>query len=104
MGESNPRIPAASGAHDHYANGPRPNFTIDSSISTRYCDIMLTKPDLSNIRTIVKEEVQKETRPIKRDLKKIRKDLEFAVGTLDRERWTLERRFDSHTIHPPLAA
>lgn len=78
---------------------------------------MLTKTDLSQIRAVVKEEIKDTVKqsgltltltlalkPIKKDLKKIRKDLEFAVGTLDRERWQLEKRFDSHTAHPPVSA
>ncbi len=59
---------------------------------------MLTKNDLTQIRGVVKEEVDvslgRELKPIKRDLKKIRKDLEFAVGVLDRDRWKLEKRVD----------
>ncbi len=81
---------------------------------------MLTKSDLSQIgkvvekqidsqvrpivRDVVGEEIQKALKPVKRDLRKIKKDLEFAVGTLDRERWHLEKRFDSHITHPPVTA
>ncbi len=42
-------------------------------------------------------------KPIKRDLSKIRKDLEFVVGVLDKDRWKLEQKFDSHISHPPRA-
>lgn len=73
---------------------------------------MLTKSDLSQISKVVEKQigyqvgpiVDKALKPIKKDLKKIRKDLEFAIGTLDRERWQLEKRFDSHTTHPPVSA
>ena len=83
---------------------------------------MLTKTDLNQIRGVVKEEItgaiqsqvpgmitkgiqsqvpiivtgiiQKELKPMKKDLKKIRKDLEFAVGVLDRDRWKVEKRVE----------
>ena len=71
---------------------------------------MLTKNDLQQIKAIVKTEVngaiqsqvppivtgilQKELKPVKKDLKKIRRDLEFAVGVLDRDRWKVEKRVE----------
>jgi len=93
---------------------------------------MLTQTDLSQIRGVVKEEVngaiqsqvpgmmakaiqsqvpsivtgilQKGLKPIKKDLKKIRKDLEFAVGVLDRDRWKLEKRVDVIESHIGLSS
>mgnify|MGYP001585006978 CR=1 FL=1 len=71
---------------------------------------MLTKNDLQQIKAIVKTEVngaiqsqvppivtgilQKELKPVKKDLKKIRRDLEFAVGVLDRDGWKVEKRVE----------
>ncbi len=74
---------------------------------------MLTKSDLSNIRTAVKEEIQIQTsqivrsivkdelKPVTRAINKLRKDLEFSVGALDKGRWKLENRFNAHINHPP---
>ncbi len=83
---------------------------------------MLTQTDLNKIGQIVDEKLDaklnsefksfeskldskfdQKLKPIKSDLKKIRKDLEFVVGVLDKDRWRLEQKFDSHTSHPPRA-
>lgn len=44
---------------------------------------MLTKDDLHAIRQIVKEEIKEETNPIKKELKKLRKDLNVAITSFD---------------------
>jgi hypothetical protein len=64
---------------------------------------MLTTNDINLIRNVIKEEtpiiVDHSLVPIKKDLKKIRKDLEFAVGVLDKDRWKLEKRIDRIEDH-----
>jgi len=105
---------------------------IDFCCRKNYSWSMLTQTDLSQIRGVVKEEVngaiqsqvpgmmakaiqsqvpsivtgilQKGLKPIKKDLKKIRKDLEFAVGVLDRDRWKLEKRVDVIESHIGLSS
>ena len=80
---------------------------------------MLTQNDLNKIGKIVEEKFDakleskldsilenkfnEKLKPIKKDLKKIRTDLEFVVGVLDKDRWRLEQKFDSHISHPPRA-
>lgn len=87
---------------------------------------MLTKSDLNQIGVVVNKSIQvqvppivnkaiqtqvpgivtgilqKELKPIKKDLKKIRKNLEFAVGVLDRDRWKLKKRVDVIESHAGL--
>jgi hypothetical protein len=81
---------------------------------------MLTSQDLGQIKQVVTETIQSETpkivrdiirsetpqiveniitkhlKPIKKDIHKIRTDLETAVGALYKDRWALEQKFDSH--------
>ena len=68
---------------------------------------MLTNDDLNKIGQIIDEKLDNKfdlkLKPLKNDLKKIRKDLEFVVGSLDKQRWNLEQKFDSHVSHPPKA-
>lgn len=61
---------------------------------------------------IVSQAIRRETpklindalKPIKRDLKKIRSDLEMAIGVLDKDRWELAREVDRiKTRLPPTA-
>lgn len=44
---------------------------------------MLTQNDLSQIRTIVKDEISNETKDIKKDLVVVKKDLKKIKGQLD---------------------
>ena len=53
---------------------------------------MLTNSDLLKIGHVVERKLE----PIRRDLKKIHKELEFAIGVLDRDRVDLAKRFDDH--------
>lgn len=70
---------------------------------------MLTKSDLTKIGQVIDErlEIKLETKfdqklaPIKRDLKILRRDLESVLGSLDKDRWALEQKFEAHTDHPP---
>lgn len=64
---------------------------------------MLTKTDLDKIEKLMDSKFDQKLKPIKRDLTKVRKDLEFVVGVLDKDRWKLEQKFDSHISHPPRA-
>jgi len=68
---------------------------------------MLTASDLSKIKNIVHGEIKTETppivekivtkhlTPIGKDVTKIRKDLEYAIGSLDKDRWILEQRVNT---------
>lgn len=70
---------------------------------------MLTKSDLTKIGQVVDErlEIKLESKlnqklaPIKKDLKILRRDLESVLGSLDKDRWTLEQKFETHVSHPP---
>ena len=64
---------------------------------------MLTKNDLGKIEKLMDSKFDEKLKPIKKDLTKVRKDLEFVVGVLDKDRWRLEQKFDSHISHPPRA-
>ncbi|MEK7163634.1 MAG: hypothetical protein AAB768_00650 [Patescibacteria group bacterium] len=64
---------------------------------------MLTKNDLDKIEKLMDSKFDEKLKPIKKDLTKVRKDLEFVVGVLDKDRWKLEQKFDSHVSHPPRA-
>ena len=65
---------------------------------------MMAKAIQSQVPSIVTGILQKGLKPIKKDLKKIRKDLEFAVGVLDRDRWKLEKRVDVIESHIGLSS
>jgi len=76
---------------------------------------MLTKTDFAQIKKIVHEEVQTETRkvvreelkPIKEDVAKIRKDIKTIVAFFDREYLELRHRverIENHLNLPALSA
>lgn len=68
-------------------------------------DIMLTKDDLQAIQQIVKKEIGAETKPIKKELRKMRKDLNITITSFDREIIDTRRRVDRIETHlPPLQA
>jgi hypothetical protein len=68
---------------------------------------MLTKQDLQGIGNLVEQKisqlvpgiVKQELKPVRRDIRKLRKDLEFAIGSLDKDRWKLEQRVDKIDAH-----
>lgn len=53
----------------------------------------------ASVPGIVKQVVAKELKPVKKDIKKIRRDLEFVVGSLDKDRWKLEQRVNKIDKH-----
>ena len=53
---------------------------------------MLTKSDLKNLNLITKDCLKKELRPIKADLRKIRKDINTVIDFFDREYLNLQKR------------
>ena len=55
---------------------------------------MLSKQDLSDIGKVVKPIIQEELQPIKKDLKRIEKKMDYMVGTLDREILKDRKRID----------
>ncbi len=55
------------------------------------------KDDLKAFAT--KDDLQKELKPIKRDINKIRRDLEMVTGTLDEEQVKLNRRVERIETH-----
>ncbi|OGG23635.1 hypothetical protein A3A79_00300 [Candidatus Gottesmanbacteria bacterium RIFCSPLOWO2_01_FULL_43_11b] len=84
---------------------------------------MLTKNDLSQIQKIVQvetkkivqvetkkivsNELQRELKPVKKDIKKIKSDISIIVKTYDRDFVHLRRRVnrvESHLQLPPLPA
>lgn len=44
---------------------------------------MLTKQDLNSIRVIVKDEIKTELIPVRKDIKKLRKDLTSTINYFD---------------------
>jgi len=64
---------------------------------------MLTQTDLNKIEKLMDSKFNQKLKPIESTMNKIRKDLEFVVGVLDKDRWRLEQKFESHTSHPPRA-
>lgn len=68
-----------------------------------YSNSMLTKDDLSAIRVIVQNEVQKETKPINKRLKKIEKDLSVTITFFDDEHLHLVKRVDRIENHVGLS-
>ena len=60
---------------------------------------MLTQDDLNKIGDVM----DKKLVPVKKDIKILRRDLEKVLGSLDKDRWNLEQKFDSHVSHPPKA-
>ena len=59
------------------------------------------KSDLAKIGQVIDKRLDVKLKPIKMDIKQIKKDLEFVVGSLDKDRWNLEKKFEIHTEHPP---
>lgn len=63
------------------------------------------KSDLAKIGQVIDERLEikltQKLAPIKKDLKILRRDLESVLGSLDKDRWKLEQKFESHTDHPP---
>lgn len=69
---------------------------------------MLTKSDLSNIRSVIKDELSNhptkagltsELKPLKADLAQIRKDVKAIVSFFDREYVELRRRVEQIEHH-----
>lgn len=58
-------------------------------------DIFATKDDLKSFAT--KDDLKKSLAPIKRDIKSIKKDLNWAIGKYDTRLNHLEKHYD----HPP---
>ncbi len=55
---------------------------------------MLTQEDIETIRLIIREEVKTQLKPIRRDIRKLRKDLDFILVTLDKDHVELKKRVD----------
>ncbi len=60
---------------------------------------MLTKNDISQIRIVVREEIQTETRTIKKDVKHIKNKLDETIKFFDGEVTHLRRRTDRIENH-----
>lgn len=60
---------------------------------------MLTKTDLSQIRTVVKEEIQGEIKPVKKSLKRIERGLDETIEVFDADITHLRKRVDRVEDH-----
>jgi hypothetical protein len=58
-------------------------------------DIFATKDDLKSFAT--RDEIKKQLAPLKRDIKSIKKDLNWVIGKYD----TRLNHLEKHIIHPP---
>ena len=70
---------------------------------------MLTKKDLEDIKNIVqygvRVELQAELRSIKKDIAKVRKDLDTTISLFDKDHLTLKKRvtrIEDHIKLPPI--
>jgi len=58
-------------------------------------DVFATKDDLKSFAT--KDDLKKSLAPIKRDIKSIKKDLNWVIGKYD----TRLNHLEKHFVHPP---
>lgn len=66
---------------------------------------MLTNDDLQAIRGIVKEEISKELKPVKKDIRTMKADINILIGHFDKNDVYIEksvRRLETHLGFDPL--